>query len=95
MVQEWSGDMRLIDKDSLIDYIEKFYDTSDQQVQAILNEIEAEPELLIAKNLKTRDIEVYRMDDVYDQEETIPNCTVQILTNTKTGATSVGWWRNE
>ena len=35
--------MRLIDKDSLIDYIEKFYDTSDQQVQAILKEIEAEP----------------------------------------------------
>lgn len=94
-VQEWSGEMRLIDKDSLIDYIKKFYNTSDEQVQAILDEIEAEPELLVAKNLKTRDIEVYRMDDVYDQEETIPNCTVQILTNTKTGATSVGWWRNE
>ena len=31
----------------------------------------------------------------YDQEETFPDCTVQVLTNTATGETSVGWWRNE
>jgi len=31
----------------------------------------------------------------YDQEETYPDCTVQVLTNTATGETSVGWWRNE
>ena len=30
----------------------------------------------------------------YDQEETYPDCTVQVLTNTATGETSVGWWRN-
>ena len=29
----------------------------------------------------------------YDQEEVIEGCTVQILTNTRTGETSVGWWR--
>lgn len=31
----------------------------------------------------------------FDQEEIVENCTVQILTNTKTGEVSVGWWRNE
>ena len=31
----------------------------------------------------------------YDEEEIIENCTVQILTNSKTGEVSVGWWRNE
>ena len=32
--------------------------------------------------------------NVYDHEETFPNCTVQVLTNTATGETSVGWWKN-
>ena len=32
---------------------------------------------------------------LFDKEETYPNCTVQILTNTITGEQSVGWWRNE
>ena len=31
----------------------------------------------------------------YDQEEIIPNCTVQILTNTVTGKQSIGWKRND
>ena len=30
----------------------------------------------------------------YDKEETFPDCTVQVLTNTATGETSVGWWKN-
>lgn len=30
----------------------------------------------------------------YDQCEVYHNCTVQVLTNTKTGDVSVGWWRN-
>lgn len=33
--------------------------------------------------------------NMYDKEETFPNCTVQVLTNTATGETSVGWWKNE
>lgn len=32
--------------------------------------------------------------NIYDKEETYPNCTVQVLTNTATGETSVGWWEN-
>ena len=29
----------------------------------------------------------------YDHCEIIEGCTVEILTNTLTGETSVGWWR--
>jgi hypothetical protein len=32
---------------------------------------------------------------IYDREEIIENCTVQILTNSVTGEQSVGWWKNE
>ena len=32
---------------------------------------------------------------VYDIEDVYPNCTVQVLTNSITGDTSVGWWPNE
>lgn len=31
--------------------------------------------------------------NIYDKEETYHNCTVQVLTNTVTGQTSVGWWK--
>ena len=31
---------------------------------------------------------------LYDREEIFPDCTVQVLTNTATGQTSVGWWLN-
>lgn len=31
----------------------------------------------------------------YDKCEVYRNCTVEILTNTKTGEVSVGWWRND
>lgn len=31
----------------------------------------------------------------YDKVETYPNCTVQVLTNTRTGDVSVGWWENK
>ena len=33
--------------------------------------------------------------NLYDKEEIFTNCTVQVLTNTLTGETSVGWWINE
>jgi len=31
----------------------------------------------------------------YDQEEIHHNCTVQVLKNSITGETSVGWWKND
>lgn len=30
----------------------------------------------------------------YDKEELYDDCVVQVLTNTITGETSVGWWKN-
>lgn len=33
--------------------------------------------------------------NIFDEEETVPNCTVQILRNSVTGEESVGWWRND
>ncbi len=32
---------------------------------------------------------------VFDQEEIHHNCTVQVLTNSVTGETSVGWWKEK
>lgn len=42
-------------------------------------------------------LDKYKEDDqisFYDKEEIVENCTVQILSNSKTGDVSVGWWRN-
>ena len=33
--------------------------------------------------------------NLFDKEEIYPDCTVQVLTNTLTGETSVGWWPND
>lgn len=33
--------------------------------------------------------------NLYDREEIHHNCTVQVLTNTYTGDTSVGWWEEK
>ena len=30
---------------------------------------------------------------IYDEEEIIEGCTVQILRNSVTGEVSIGWWR--
>ena len=32
---------------------------------------------------------------LFDLEEIYPNCTVQVLKNTDTGETSIGWWPND
>ena len=33
--------------------------------------------------------------DLYEEAETIPNATVQVMRNTRTGEYSIGWWRNK
>lgn len=33
--------------------------------------------------------------NIYDKCERHENCTVEVLTNSVTGKTSVGWWENE
>ena len=32
---------------------------------------------------------------IYDEEELHDDCTVQVLRNSITGQTSIGWWENE
>lgn len=47
----------------------------------------------------TRKVALFVQDgevcEFYDQEEIFENCTVQVLTNTISGRTSVGWWQNK
>jgi hypothetical protein len=53
-------------------------------------------------DLESRQLEAYKFAikaleaqtevNIYVKEETYHNCTVQVLTNTVTGQTSVGWW---
>ena len=45
--------------------------------------------MLLWENWRLNDMEL----NLYDQCEIIEGCTVEILTNTVTGETSVGWWR--
>lgn len=33
--------------------------------------------------------------NIYDEVETYQNCTVEVLKNSVTGETSIGWWKNE
>ena len=48
-----------------------------------------------ALNLAIKALESQTEVNVYDKEETYHGCTVQVLTNTVTGQTSVGWWKEE
>lgn len=47
-------------------------------------------------NLYARETEPFQELEinVYDEEEIRENCTVQILRNSITGKTSIGWWEN-
>lgn len=47
-------------------------------------------------NLYARETEPFQELEinVYDEEEIRKNCTVQILRNSITGKTSIGWWEN-
>jgi len=43
----------------------------------------------------TNDEYILRGTNIYDEIEIHENCTVQILRNSVTGETSIGWWDNE
>ena len=53
---------------------------------ALLNEIIGQVSDMIEKAVEC---------NLYDEVETYPNCTVQILRNSVTGDVSVGWVKNE
>lgn len=55
---------------------------------------EAVKEVIEAWNRRTPEI-VNVETSFYDKEEIHENCKVQVLTNTKTGEVSVGWWKND
>lgn len=48
---------------------------------------------------KTTQVAIFVQDgevcEFYDREDIYENCTVQVLTNTMSGRTSVGWWQNK
>lgn len=53
----------------------------------------------LIKNTEQQNVEnVVNMENmeinIYDEEETYPDCTVQVLKNSVTGKVSVGWWKN-
>lgn len=69
-----------------IAYLEKQLNGSILAVKAYGDECDA-------LRLAVKALEAQTDVNIYDQEETYHGCTVQILTNTVTGQTSVGWWQ--
>ena len=46
-------------------------------------------------HVKVKEPKVKVETNIFDEEEIHENCTVQILRNSITGETSVGWYENE
>ena len=58
---------------------------------AILNKLIKNTELQNVESV----VNIENMEiNIYDEEETYPDCTVQVLKNSVTGKVSVGWWKN-
>lgn len=51
-------------------------------------------EIKEAYEIAIKALEAQTEVNIYDKEETYHGCTVQVLTNTVTGQTSVGWWKD-
>ena len=47
----------------------------------------------LIKNTEQQSVENMEIN-IYDEEETYSDCTVQVLKNSVTGKVSVGWWKN-
>ena len=47
----------------------------------------------LIKNTEQQNVENMEIN-IYDEEETYSDCTVQVLKNSVTGKVSVGWWKN-
>ena len=79
--------MRLIDAEKAVENIcAKADENNDPWIRNILYAVACYIDTLPAAE-KERKI-------IYDEVEEHPNCTVQILSNSKTGEVSVGWWEN-
>ena len=96
--------MKLIDADALRSWLVMTDKTQEYttdtglntfiRVKDVMDQIRAMPDFPIPRReyIATKDGQLW---EYYDKEETHNNCTVQVLTNTRTGKTSVGWWRNK
>lgn len=69
-----------------IAYLEKQLNGSILAVKAYGDECDA-------LRLAVKALEAQTDVNIYDHEETYHGCTVQVLTNTVTGQTSIGWWK--
>ena len=57
---------------------------------AILNKLISTEQQNVENVVNMENMEI----NIYDEEETYPDCTVQVLRNSVTGKVSVGWWKN-
>ena len=91
--------MRLIDADALMKSVEEqgkkavSSATDGREIIAIAQYVRAI--LQFVRSAPTIDALPKVEMNVFDKEEIFENCTVQVLTNSVTGETSIGWWENE
>lgn len=86
--------MRIIDADELVNFLTEIYldrEWSDREVHFSLRDMINN----IDEVVKNQKVILGISTALYDQEEIHKNCTVQVLSNSVTGETSVGWWENE
>ena len=63
----------------------------------LLSKLQDEYQNILDENTEALELAIKALEaqteiNIYDKEETYHGCTVQVLTNTVTGQTSVGWW---
>ena len=64
----------------------------------LLSKLQDEYQNILDENTEALELAIKALEaqteiNIYDKEETYHGCTVQVLTNTVTGQTSVGWWQ--
>lgn len=90
----------LVDRKAILDILESWMRTVKRSMYAglmkstILDTLgHVVEDIKAMKNIHPEQVRVEC--NVYDQEQIYRDCTVQVLTNTATGAVSVGWWQND
>lgn len=96
-MNEQSPEVRELYK--LIEILEtmKYCDEKDIKIRPE-KKIEALDTTIVILNKLIKNTELQNVGNmeinIYDEEETYPDCTVQVLKNSVTGKVSVGWWKN-
>lgn len=75
------------------DYIKERVAYLEKQLNGSILAVNAYGDECDALRLAVKALEAQTDVNIYDKEETYHGCTVQVLTNTVTGQTSVGWWK--